>query len=89
MRYKATHIGTLNGSPLNNGSTWTCKDPHESSLPEEVLGNVEELTVVGRLRFEADAASEAGKCVGRWERFPNRCISRETSRASYVLPVVD
>ena len=89
MKYTFTHIGTLRGSPLNNGNTWTCSDPHGSSLPEEVLGSAEELTVVGRLRVEEDAASEVGKCVGRCERFPNRCISRETSRASYVLPVVD
>ena len=88
MKCKLTHIGTLNGSPLNNGSTWTCRDPHESSFPEEVFGNAEELAVVGRLRVEEDG-SEVGKCVGRCERFPNRCISRETSRASYVLPVVD
>jgi hypothetical protein len=52
---------------------------------------VEELTVAGRARVEEDATveMEAGRCTGRWERVPRRCISRETSMELYVLPVVD
>jgi hypothetical protein len=65
------------------------------SLSDKEVGNVEELAVAGRVSVEEDAAaereaeSEAGRCPGRWERLPKRCISRETSLESYVLPVVD
>lgn len=85
-------MGTLRGSPLNNGKIWTCSDPHGlSPLSAKVLVKVDELAVAGRVRVEAEAvaAREVARCVGRCERFPRRCISRDTSLASYVLPVVD
>jgi hypothetical protein len=76
---------------LNNGNTWTCKAPHGLSLSDNELGNVDELAVAGRVSVEAEAVAEreAGRCPGRWDRVPKRCISRETSLESYVLPVVD
>jgi hypothetical protein len=49
-----------------------------------VLGKVDGEMVAGNARVETDAAAvrDAGRCVGRWERVPRRCISRDTSLAS-------
>jgi hypothetical protein len=76
---------------LNNGNTWTCKLPQGLSLSDKELGNVAELTAAGIASVEEEAAveSDVGTCPGRCERLPSRCISRETSLESYVLPVVD
>lgn len=61
-------------------------DPHELSRSAEMLGIDEALAVAGRVRVEEEAAAVSD--AGRWEKVPRRCISRETSLASYVLPVV-
>ena len=86
-----TDMGTRSGSPLNSGNTCTCKAPHGLSLSDNEVGNVEELTVAGSASVEEEAVAEreAGRCPGRWDRVPKRCISRETSLESYVRPVVD
>ena len=54
------------------------------------MGNEEALTVAGMASVDEEAVAdrEAGS-PGRWGRVPRRCISRETSLESYVLPVVD
>ena len=56
-----THIGTLRGSPLNNGKTWTCNDPHGLSLSDEELTKVEELAEAGNVRVEAEAVTVRGE----------------------------
>lgn len=86
MLYIIAHIGTFNGSPLNNGSRLTCNNP-QGSLWFKFDGidddeDAEETSVeeLGKFRAELEPRS---LCVGirlcsREEGVvvvPNRCIS--------------
>lgn len=78
-------MGTLKGSPLNNGRTWTWRDCHGSPDDPDVMPGMVGVTIVWADVacdvFESEGAS-AGKC--ECARLPRRCISRVTSFESYV-----
>lgn len=71
-------MGIRSGSPLNNGSTCTCRAAQGSALELMFEDNVLLAGIAERdeaTEDAAEAASEGVRAAGRCARLPSRCIS--------------